>query len=119
MKTLLKLLMDVGVSKAAEEWMRSEGYDVLTVREIDPCMPDIDILSLAVAEQRILVTMDKDFGELVYHSGQTHAGVLLLRMEEATGAEKIAAIRQILANYVDKLVGHFCVYQNQRLRLRR
>ncbi len=65
MKTLLKFLMDVGVSKAAEKWMRSEGYDVLTVREIDPRMPDIDILSLAVAEQRILVTMDKDFGELV------------------------------------------------------
>ncbi len=99
--------------------MRSEGYDVLTVREIDPRMSDTEILSLAVAEQRILVTMDKDFGELVYHSGQAHFGVLLLRMEEATGSEKIAAIRQILANYADKLVGHFCVYQNQRLRLRR
>ena len=58
MNTPLKFLMDVGVSKAAEEWMHSENYDVLTVREINPRMPDIDILSLAVAEQRILVTMD-------------------------------------------------------------
>lgn len=119
MKTSLKFLIDVGVSKVAEEWMRSEGYNVLTVREIDPRMSDVDILSLAVAEQRILITMDKDFGELVYHSGQPHAGVLLLRMEEATSLEKIAAIRQILAIHADKLVGHFCVYQNQRLRVRR
>jgi len=119
MKAPLKFLVDVGVGRVAEEWMCSEGYNVLTVREIDPRMQDIDILSLAVIEQRILVTMDKDFGELVYHSGQAHAGVLLLRMEEATGAEKRTAIQQILATHADKLVGHFCVYQNQRLRLRR
>ena len=118
MKTSLKFLVDVGVSKTAEEWMRSEGYDVLTVREINPRMPDVDILSLAVAEQRLVVTMDKDFGELVYHSGQIHTGVLLLRMEDATGVEKVAAIRQILATHADKLVGHFCVYRNQRLRVR-
>ena len=48
-KIALKFLMDVGVSKAAEDWMRSEGYDVVAVREIDPRMSDIEILSLAVA----------------------------------------------------------------------
>lgn len=76
MKKISNFLIDVGVGKAVEEWIRSEGYDVLPVREIDPSMQDIDILSLAVAEQRILITMDKDFGELVYRSGQPHAGVL-------------------------------------------
>lgn len=99
--------------------MRSTGYDVLTVREIDPHLPDVDILSLAVTEHRILITMDKDSGEWVYHSGQPHAGVLLLRMEGATSAEKIVAIGPILTAHADKLANHFCVYQNRRLRVQR
>ena len=72
-------MVDLGVGKSVEEWMRHAGYDVLGV----PRMSDAEILALAVREQRIVITMDKDFGELVYHSGREHVGVLLLRMEEA------------------------------------
>src|ERR1700687_1117117 len=52
-------------------------------RDVDPRMSDKDILDWAVREQRLVLTQDKDFGELVYLSGQAHAGVLLLRLEDA------------------------------------
>ena len=118
MSALPKFIVDVGVGKVVEEWLRQSGYDARAVRELDPRMRDTEILALAAREQRIVVTMDKDFGDLVYHSGQSHAGVLLLRMEEAGQREKLAAVQQILAKYSDELTGRFCVYQSQRLRVR-
>jgi predicted nuclease of predicted toxin-antitoxin system len=82
-------------------------------------MPDADILALAAAEDRLVITMDKDFGELVYRSKQSHAGVLLLRMEDADGQAKRAVIEAIVTNHLDELGGHFSVYQQGRLRIRR
>ena len=54
----LKLLFDVGVSKRAELHFKGKGFDVLSVREINPSMADIDILDLAAQEERIVITMD-------------------------------------------------------------
>lgn len=82
-------------------------------------MPDDDILRKAVVDNRLVVTMDKDFGEMVFQSGFAHAGVLLLRLEVDTSAEKIAVISHILANFSEEIEGHFCVYQRGRLRIRR
>jgi predicted nuclease of predicted toxin-antitoxin system len=79
----LKFLVDVGVGKKVEEYLHDENYDIKTVRSLDQRMPDQDIIRLAALEKRIVITMDKDFGELVYHSG-----ILLLRLEDATGSEK-------------------------------
>jgi len=108
----------VNVGQAVVERLRRIGYDVVAVRELDPRMDDSDILALAVQEQRIIVTMDTDFGELVYRSEQPHRGILLLRMPGARRAEKVRVMEHILAQYADKLAGHFCVYQKGRLRVR-
>jgi hypothetical protein len=45
-------------------------------------------------------------------------GVVLFRMEDATGHEKAAVLHTLIAQYADKIQGHFCVYQNGRLRIR-
>src|SRR5438552_2997212 len=80
---------------AVAEAIRSLGHDTAFVRDRDARMPDTDILTWAVAEARIVVTMDKDFGELVFRSGQAHAGVLLLRLEAARTAEKVRVVTEI------------------------
>ena len=115
----LKLLVDVGVSKKKEEWLLKNGYDLKAVRDINPKMEDDKILSIAVSENRMVVTMDKDFGELVYNSGLPHSGVLLLRLEDAKSDEKVKTIEKILKEYSDKLLNNFCVFQHGRLRIRK
>ena len=114
----MKFLVDVGVGKIAETELKRNDYDVKSVRDLDPRMQDIDILYLAAEEQRIVITMDKDFGELVYRDGLSHAGVVLFRMEDATGLEKASVLINLLAQHANKMQGHFCVYQNGRLRVR-
>ena len=114
----MKLLVDVGVGKAIEDWLRLQGHDVLAVRDLDPRMQDLTILSLAVQEKRLVVTTDKDFGEVAYRSKQPHAGVLLLRLEEARSGEKVAVVKEVFREYEGQLLGNFSVYQSGRLRIR-
>jgi predicted nuclease of predicted toxin-antitoxin system len=89
----LRFLVDVNVGIAVAGSLGDSGHDVVFAGDLDWCMPDIDMLSVAHQEQRIILTMDTDFGELVYHSQQPHAGVLLLRMPGATRDEKIGIVR--------------------------
>lgn len=114
----LRFLVDVGVGKKVENWLSEHGYDVKSVRALDPRMSDQAILQIAVTEARLVVTMDKDFGEMIYHSRLAPAGVLLLRCETATGEEKALIVAKILGQYADKLAHKFCVYLNGKLRLR-
>jgi predicted nuclease of predicted toxin-antitoxin system len=115
----LKFLVDVGVGRTVEEFLLEKGYDTKTVRSLDQRMPDQEIIRLATSERRMVITMDKDFGELVYHSGLDHCGILLLRLEDATGVEKRRVISRILAKYSDKMENNFCVYQNNKFRIRK
>ena len=114
----MKFLFDVGVGRVAERWLESVGHDVKSVRTLDPSMPDAEILAIAANEGRLVVTMDKDFGELVYHSGKAHAGVLLLRMEDAGGEAKREVLAFIVTHHSKDIWGKFAVYQRGRLRIR-
>jgi len=119
MSAKLKFLVDVGVSRKVEQWLRKHGYDIKSVRDIDPRMSDKGILKMAASERRMVITMDKDFGELVYNSGLPHGGVLLLRLEEARSDEKVKIIDRILERYSDKLSDNFCVFKDGKLRVRK
>ena len=118
MKKTLKFLVDVGVSKNVERWLTENGYDARAVRDVNPKADDSEILHLAVKESRMVITMDKDFGELVFNSGKTHSGVLILRLEDATGEQKIGIVKKILLEYADKIENKFCVFQDGRLRIK-
>lgn len=116
----LKLLVDVGVGTKVEEWLKNkEEYNAKTIRDIDPRMPDVEILKIAVSEKRLLITMDKDFGELVYKSKWPHWGVLLLRLEDERSEEKIRVIETILKNYSSKINTKFSVFRDEKLRIRK
>ena len=114
----MKFLVDVGVGKKVENWLKENGFDVLSVRDIDSRAKDSQILRWSVDQQRMIISMDKDFGELVYNSGKHHAGVLILRLEDADADTKVAVIKKIFAEYYDKIESHFCVFQDGRLRIR-
>ncbi len=62
----MKVIADEGVDKPIVDALRMEGFDVLYILETNQGADDEFILSLANEEQRILLTQDKDFGELVY-----------------------------------------------------
>lgn len=114
----MRWLVDVSAGTHVAETLQRLGHDVASVRDRDPRMSDVDILAWAVAENRLVVTQDKDFGELVFRSRQAHSGVLLLRMDDAGGAEKAAVIEAVVSQYGDQLPNRFAVYRDGQLRIR-
>lgn len=118
MKRTFRILVDVGVGKNVESWLDAQGYDVVAVRDINPRMRDGEIMKLAEVEKRLILTMDKDFGELVYRMSRKHVGVLLLRMEDADKHRKLTAVQSIFSLHGQTLPNHFSVFSRGMLRIR-
>jgi predicted nuclease of predicted toxin-antitoxin system len=77
----VKILLDESADARLQPYLRSNGYDASRIAREHPAgLPDREVLALAVAEQRILLTADHDFGELVFRQGQAHEGVILFRL---------------------------------------
>ncbi len=114
----LSFLVDVGVGRAVEEALKELGHNVISVADINPGMADADILALARHKGCIVVTMDGDFGEYVYHQHESHQGVLLLRLGDATGPEKAEVVSAIVEEHWHRLPEALAVYHNARLRIR-
>jgi predicted nuclease of predicted toxin-antitoxin system len=74
------------------------------------------LLQRAIAEERILITNDRDFGELIYHNGCDHRGVIFLRLNDERAANKIHAIQNLLAQHAGQLAGSFVVVTETQIR---
>jgi len=114
----MNLLVDESTGAAVVTFLRTAGHDVLSVGEHMPQADDQDILTRAVQDNRILVTNDKDFGELVFRSGQPHRGLLLIRPRDESPASRIAVVQAVLAEWADQLVDHFVVATQSGVRIR-
>ena len=117
-KETFTIVIDVGVGRIIEEWLSQQGYNVITISKVNSEMTDFDIIKLANNEDAIIITMDKDFGELVFKNHLSHKGVLLLRLDDAVAEEKLSSIQNIFPNYLAQIKNHFSVYQNGKLRIR-
>ena len=118
MTATVRFIVDESSGTAVVECLRSAGHDVLAVAETMPQADDPDILARAVSEGRIPVTNDKDFGELVFRSGQAHSGVLLLRLHDESPTNRARVVKAILEQYADRLAGCFTVATEGSVRIR-
>jgi len=75
-------------------WLIHLGHDVAEVGQKNPRMSDNEILSWAVIEQRIIVTTDNDFEEMIWRQGKPHCGVL--RLENLPRSERIMLLCDVL-----------------------
>ena len=98
--------------------LRADGHDVLFAAESLAGAPDDDVLSVAFEEQRLLVTEDRDFGELVYRLMLPTHGVVYLRFDVENRAAKVPRLRWLLGEPAEKLPGSFAVLETDRVRLR-
>jgi predicted nuclease of predicted toxin-antitoxin system len=114
----MRFIIDESTGIAVAEFLRSNGHDVTAVAEIMRQAEDPNILALALSEQRILITNDKDFGELVFRSGQGHYGVLLLRLHNESVANRVRVVGSVLEKYGDRLPNHFVVATETGVRIR-
>ena len=113
----MKFLADENFPGVALRLLRQSGFDVASIAEANPGRPDTDVLAIASAEGRTLLTFDKDFGDLVYRDGHVHAGIVLLRLDDKTTPNTIRVLSALLADYDEQITGHFVVVTENSVRI--
>ena len=114
----MKFLADENLEKAVVDALRAKRFDVLYLCEESQSMPDEDIIDRATQEERILVTNDKDFGELVYLQQRMTKGIVLIRSRSTKGAVKATLVEALVNQHGDKLLNHFVVVSEASVRIR-
>ena len=90
----MRFLVDECTGPGVARWLRSQAYEVFSVYEEARSISDDEILEKAFAENWILITNDKDFGEKIYRENRPHHGVIFLRLENERSPNKIETLRQ-------------------------
>jgi predicted nuclease of predicted toxin-antitoxin system len=113
----MRLLADESCDFRVVRALRTAGHDVAAVIEFAPGSGDIDVIDTAVREQRIFITEDRDFGQLVYATTKTTHGVILLRYPSTRRANLPAIVAELIARYGEQLGGRFIVVEPGRIRI--
>lgn len=109
----MNLLADESVDR-----LRQQGHDVVYVAELSPSMADDHVFQYANERDALLVTADKDFGELVFRLGKAHRGVVLLRLAGLPAAVKAETVARVFRDHAAELVGAFSVVSSGAVRIR-
>ena len=97
----MKFLLDRCAGRRLATWLRAQGHDVVESYERGPDPGDLVLLNWAATESRILVTIDTDFGELIFVQNQRHAG--LVRLPDVPATQRIDLMAQVLTRYPKEL----------------
>jgi len=113
----MRFLVDECTGPMVARWLRDRGHDVFSVYDEARGSDDEAILRRAVAEDRIVITNDKDFGALVFRGKLPHRGVVLLRLDDERAASKVEAVQRLLEQELDALANRFIVVTATEIRI--
>lgn len=120
----MRILADENISLQLVESLRGAGHDVRSIREENRGEADVNIAILCATDSRVLLTYDKDFGELVFAppeaapSDWAKSGVVLLRLKGMPYADRRIRILQVLSSGEITFEGFFTVIEADRTRQR-
>ena len=97
--------------------LRQNGFDVKSISEETPGITDSDVIEMAKREGRILITEDKDFGELVYAHQRPHGGVIFIRYPSYAKKSIADVIDHLVKTKGVALIGCFVVVSPKRIRI--
>ncbi len=114
----MKIVADESVDFGIINYLRSAGFSILAIAETSPGIPDAPVLKIAVQNNALLITEDKDFGELTFRLRLNHCGILLIRLSNLKREERIDLASQLIQLHLDKLKNQFSVLTKQGIRIK-
>ncbi len=112
----MRFLVDRCAGHRLARWLLEQGHDALDLRELGEDPGDEQVLAIAASKKRILVTIDTDFGQLIYVRQRPHAG--LVRLPDVRTGERILLLQEVLARHAAELeVGAIVTVRGSRIRL--
>jgi len=115
----MKFLVDECTGPAVARWLEQRGHDLFSVYDEARGIDDNKVIEIAQAEERILITNDRGFGEKVFRERRPHHGVVFLRLANERSANKIRVLDQLISQHSDALSSRFVVVTETRVRFAR
>lgn len=114
----MNLIADENIPVSIVRALLEDGHDVVWIRDESPGVPDIEVLQQACRKNRIILTFDKDFGELAIRDQVAPCpGIILVRVFKKTPSDLAGYIREVIGSRQD-WAGHFSVIEDERIRMR-
>ena len=114
----MRFLVDENISNLVRSALLGAGFEVSALEQGQRGSDDIVVLALAEQEERIVITEDRDFGELVIRRRLPVAGVLLIELEELSNASEAERVLAVVTSLQEGLIGHLVVVEPSRTRIR-
>lgn len=115
---MIRLAADENIQASLVRALRKEGHDVLYVAENAGGITDNAVLAWAAEQERILLTEDKDFGELVFRLKRDLPGVILLRLPDVHWQSRYQRLTKLFERYGGGLRRQYVVVEEERFRFR-
>jgi len=114
----IRLLLDENIGVITLTYLRNQGYDVISILEQHRGSKDADVLTIAYQEKRILVTLDRDFGYLVYQNSAKHVGVIYVRLSKESTETINQVLHKTLMEFSDQIDRKFVTVSETDIRIR-
>ncbi|MBK9154652.1 MAG: DUF5615 family PIN-like protein [Chloracidobacterium sp.] len=115
----MKLLADENFEPEFVEKLRAAGHEVIFLDEYDAGISDHEVLRRAVRENAVVITNDKDFGEMVVRHGFESRGVIFLRLYELPLSERIEIVLNVISSRGEELESAFTTISREAVRVRK
>ena len=115
----MNFLADESIDRQIVDALREDDHAVLYVTEMDPGISDDEVLDKAEKGSAILITADKDFGELVFRQQRITMGVVLVRMAGLLPSKKAEIASTMIKKHLDAIQNAFSVISPNTIRIRR
>jgi predicted nuclease of predicted toxin-antitoxin system len=113
----MRFLVDECIGPSVARWLRENNHYTISAYEDCRGWDDERLLEKAYSEDRIVVTIDKDFGEMIFRRKLPHCGVILLRGGFAGPSKKISMMQKVLSITEARIRGHFVVVTESGIRI--
>ncbi len=114
----MRLLADENIQAPLVGALRERGYDILYIGEFSRGVTDQEVLETAVSQERIILTEDKDFGDLVFRVNRDLPGIILLRLQDVAWQSRFQRLDRLFQERGERLRRLYVVVEPSRIRLR-
>ena len=114
----MNLFADESVDQLIVQRLRADGYQVIYVAEVQPSITDVEVLGRANELAALLISADKDFGELIFKQGLASAvGVVLIRLSGVSAERKAEIVSEAFRRHEKDFPQTFSVITAGRVRI--
>lgn len=114
----MKFLANENFPKSSYLLLKNENLDIVHIGLTHSSISDHEVMVLAISENRIILTFDSDYGELVFKMGYKPEGVVFMRIKEFAPHYPAELILDLLNNREIPLIGKFTVIDEEQIRQR-